>query len=283
MTRAFNYVSVPKNTGIKGVKDNHRAYFFMYPNRGETYVPNINLVNLPSGAYARRFINANVPENFKNINTDARKNYMKQYFKNLGINPAFLYIMARNVYRARQLDQNDKFQEQLVNLRKKGTRESFNREKAKIRSSYIRHEKAIDKWKTLMNIARNLDPTLPNSIRFTNTNLRLPPNKIKALKALVPRYGPQRRDYTTMNLYKKAVFNNGNSLNYFGRNNSIKPPANTNGRSTNKNTRLTNAIKTHWNRMARNRQHVANVGVTVPNKQYNNNKLRRLANMRFRA
>lgn len=243
----FNYWWVPKKPSLKGVSNPHRLYVFLN-SRGEqtVYAPNLNLMNIPSGAYYNRFIknttitrNSNRPRNFHISNaTNAQKKFMKNYLRHS--NPAHVYIMATNIIKARKAQAT-----------------------ANPRGNNIRHQKALKNWEAIRNIVHENNPTLLNTIRsklVNRNNKLLTARSIKTLKAAIPLYGPQRRNYN-INSFKKKVFANGTGLNYYNKKN-VPIIAINNTPSASKNSLLYNTLIKHWNNKAKqlaNRQRMIGI------------------------
>jgi hypothetical protein len=228
---AFNYVWMPKNEwnkkGKKGDRNYHRAYWFRsLPNRRNyVVIPNVNYFNIPTGQY--REMLTGYPANFKHINTPERKNYVKRYYQQAGLNPDMIYITARNILEARRKDQEFQFKNQLRQLQTNIVRGKFNaarlaKEKNEIQRKYNTHEKVIANWAVIMNIARNMMPK-NHQMRFGNANIRPLHKNLKALKSLIPVYSVRLKNFKGReNEYLKKLYRPTKVINYFNRRGNVR-------------------------------------------------------------
>lgn len=148
MNQGFTYIwtlkyPIKKNSHKRPINDPHKVYIFKRRANGniKVYNPNRILVNNHQTALNKLKNNTFTPANYNRI---------KESVQRKNVHPLHMYIMVKNIIRARNVAQNR------VRCNYEKISNPTNKQTASYKKSTANHNKRLKEWKVFMNVAKNL-------------------------------------------------------------------------------------------------------------------------------
>lgn len=200
-----------KKSQLPPINDPHKSYFFRRRHNGNVkiYNPNINLINTHKNILKKLANNTFTPANY---------NALKASVRNKNIRPLHMYIMMKNILRARHLAQNlagNRFRAKYTNPTKNQQR-VYN-------DSVINHARRIKEYNKLMNISKNLIKNVtggnnnPNNL-VTRYRRNLAPTNFPNVTR---RQNMIRREKNRIKVHGTPVIYPGKGVEYYNRHGRI--------------------------------------------------------------